>query len=73
MNCIEVVCAVQTRGQRNSNDQPIQQKKLNVKEKSVPVSSNPGLVAAPKILARLVYSFNEKTNSNRGANGRINS
>ena len=37
VNSIEVVCAVQTREQRNSKDQPIQQKELNVKEKSIPV------------------------------------
>ena len=51
VNCIEVICAVQTRGQRISKDPPIQQKELNVKEKSVPVFNNPGPFVAPKILA----------------------
>ena len=73
MNCIEVIRAVETRGQRNSKDQPIQQKELNVNEKSTLVLSNPGPSVAPKILARLVQSSNEKTNSSKGSNGRIGS
>ena len=72
MNCIEVVRAVQTQGQRNSKDPPIQQKELNVKEKSVPVSSNLGPSTAPKILARPISSANEKTNSMIGPNGKTN-
>ena len=68
VNCIEVVRAVQIRGQKNSKDQPIQQKELNIKEKLVLVPSNPGSSAAIKILARPVQSCNEKTNSSKGPN-----
>ena len=73
VNCVEVVHTVQTRGQQNSKDQPIQQKELNVKRMSVPVSSNPRQSVAPKILVRPVQSANEKTNSKKGPNGKTNS
>ena len=72
VNCVEVVRAVQTQRQRNSKDQPIQQKELKVKEKLVLVPNNSGQFDAPKILAHPVQSANEKANSKKRSNGKTN-
>ena len=73
MNCVEVVRAVQTRVQRNIKDDPILQNESKGKEKLVPVPSKFGQLDTPKILARPVQSANEKSNSKKKPNGKVNS
>ena len=73
VNCVEVVRAVQTRVQRNSKDDPILQNESKGKEKLVPVPSKFGQLDTPKILARPVQSANEKANSKKKPNGKVNS
>ena len=73
MNCVEVVRAVQTSAQRNSKDDPILQNVSTEKEKLVPVTSKFGQLDTPKILVRPVQSANEKSNSRKKSNGKVNS
>ena len=73
VNCVEVVRAVQTRVQRNSKDDPILQNESKGKEKLVLVPSKFGQLDTPKILARPVQFANEKSNSKKKPNGKINS
>ena len=73
MNCVDVVRAVQTQAQHNSKDDPILQKELKDKEKLAPIPSNLDQLVKPKILARPVQSANEKSNSKKKPNGKVNS
>ena len=73
VNCVEVVRAVQTRAQCNSKDNLILQNESMGKEKLVPVSSKFGQLDTPKILARTVQFANEKSNSKKKFNRKVNS
>ena len=72
VNCVKVVRVVQTRAQSNSKDDPILQNESKEKEKLVPVPSKFGQLDTPKILARPVQSANEKANSKKKPNGKVN-
>ena len=73
VNYVEVVRAVQTRAQRNSKDDPILQNESKGKEKLVLVPSKFGQLDTPKILAQPVQSANEKANSKKKPNRKVNS